>query len=366
MKPRLIINLVVVIVTSLMIVQIRAGLVASRARATSHPAGTTKIAPQRWYFNLPQGLKLLIEPELETGLILPKFRCTPLREPTISAPVLTILEPSSSSSLAALEAKQATSIAKFEIRSISLETPSTSSSADTQAVLKKCFSDPTHRRTKTKRVRKISTTVLGTPKNCLDDYEFDIIQLAIYWVPGFCRLDKKCKPDINPVFSIHGLWPTRIGDYGPQYCCHKKDWQSRWIRFIRLQLKKNWIKCDESKINWWQHEWQKHGTCFKRIPTLDDPKRYFRYSLKQFRKFDIMRHLKNLNIEPKDDKAYITKDIRDALGRITNKKVKLVCEKDISNRRVLTEVRFCYDKQLEYIDCGDDNCPRTVYLPLTY
>lgn len=216
--------------------------------------------------------------------------------------------------------------------------------------------------------RRISTTVLGTPQNCSEDYRFDNIQLAIYWVPGFCRLpDSDCVPGNGAVFSIHGLWPTRNRELGPEYCCHKKDWDPRWLKKkLRPQLSKHWKIRSASRVSWWPHQWKKHGTCFKEIPALEDPKDYFQYSLELIKKFDLLNHLKNLNIQPKDDKPYKSKDLREALGKIANKNVRLVSKKDISGRHILSEVRFCFDKQLEHIDCDYDHYKRMIYFPATY
>lgn len=103
-------------------------------------------------------------------------------------------------------------------RSMNLE--SERSAKIKQAMLERSLTDPAFR---TGVERKPSITVLGTHENCSEDYRFDIIQLAIYWLPGFCRLpDSNCLPTNGPVFSIHGLWPTRNDELGPEYCCHKK------------------------------------------------------------------------------------------------------------------------------------------------
>lgn len=88
--------------------------------------------------------------------------------------------------------------------------------------------------------------------------------------------------------------------------------------------------------------------------------------MQQFERIDLLNHLKKLNIEPNDQKTYKLSDLRVALGRIANKNVKLLSRRDISGRWVLTELRFCYNKQLAPIDCDYEHFQRTIYFPATY
>lgn len=93
---------------------------------------------------------------------------------------------------------------------------------------------------------------------------------------------KKCEHDNK--WSIHGWWP--------EYSCHSyPSWcnSSRFSEFNLTKLEKiiplmtkYWYSCPEwsgtSNTRFWQHEWEKHGTCINDITMFD----YFYETLQTF------------------------------------------------------------------------------------
>jgi len=67
---------------------------------------------------------------------------------------------------------------------------------------------------------------------------------------------------INNTYTIHGLWPTfsiEPLEY-PSYCSHDK-FQVSLLEPIYKNMKTYWYSDQESNVEFWKHEWYKHGTC---------------------------------------------------------------------------------------------------------
>jgi hypothetical protein len=58
-------------------------------------------------------------------------------------------------------------------------------------------------------------------------------------------------------WTLHGLWPNTDA-------CTEKEFDPRAISSIKLTLEAKWSSCygtGAGNEDFWQHEWQKHGTC---------------------------------------------------------------------------------------------------------
>jgi ribonuclease T2 len=70
---------------------------------------------------------------------------------------------------------------------------------------------------------------------------------------------QKCHENSN--YTIHGLWiDYNKGGY-PEFCDLTK-FDINELNNIRVELDKYWISCYDNNEKLWEHEWQKHGTCF--------------------------------------------------------------------------------------------------------
>ena len=61
-------------------------------------------------------------------------------------------------------------------------------------------------------------------------------------------------------FSIHGLWPQTTIDSYPEYC-KKVTFDINALNPIMSQLKNFWYSTQEKNEDFWEHEWEKHGSC---------------------------------------------------------------------------------------------------------
>mmetsp|Transcript_44184 Transcript_44184/g.116109 ORF Transcript_44184/g.116109 Transcript_44184/m.116109 type:complete len:158 (+) Transcript_44184:62-535(+) len=71
------------------------------------------------------------------------------------------------------------------------------------------------------------------------------------WVLALQRCDG------SPIYTLHGLWPPSNDCSGPAF-------SEAAISSIESQMKQYWPSCAEygmTNVDFWDHEWSKHGTC---------------------------------------------------------------------------------------------------------
>lgn len=219
--------------------------------------------------------------------------------------------------------------------------------------------------------RKLSATQVltpGSPEQCGNVYKFDFLKLSLSWSPGYCQTsDRPCIAERRNGFNIHGMWPDTYirenTDLDPRFCCFEK-------RLNRDQINSNLWKSfenawrsvhhtDSNYGNWKliEHEWIKHGTCARDVPKLHGPERYFTNTLRLFRDLDLVSRLRAHNLTPNNQKPVRGSEVLQVLQNITGgKKAMIKCKRDRAGKTILTEFNFCYDHNLEYI-----NCPNTFH-----
>lgn len=89
---------------------------------------------------------------------------------------------------------------------------------------------------------------------------------------------QKCHHNSN--YTIHGLWiDFERGGY-PQFC-NKTVFNVNELDDIRQDLDSYWPSCYGNSEGLWEHEWEKHGTCFDKHMTLHH---YFKQTLDIYKK----------------------------------------------------------------------------------
>lgn len=73
--------------------------------------------------------------------------------------------------------------------------------------------------------------------SCQRPGKFDEARLALQWSPGICFniINKSCVVNVDR-FTIHGLWPSKVGGNDPQNCCNK-PFDAKLIRHLEPKLK---------------------------------------------------------------------------------------------------------------------------------
>jgi ribonuclease I len=138
---------------------------------------------------------------------------------------------------------------------------------------------------------------------------------ALVWLLSWCLKDSQ------PVFRIHGLWPSR------EYCAGS-SLNSTEIAPLMPWLQEYW----SHNVSFLEHEWSKHGTCTS-LTQYD----YFRNALALYFRFNPTATLVSNNIVPSDTTWYDLDGIVRALSE-TNFSGTLECVG--TNRSVLSQVQY--------------------------
>jgi len=107
--------------------------------------------------------------------------------------------------------------------------------------------------------------------------DWDLLIFTQHWPPTVCVQYEEngdnnvcLKPRFPGTWTIHGLWPTKGGTFGPFFCSNTK-FNSSLLNPIHEDLVSYWPNLQHGKgeSSLWNHEWTKHGTCAASLPAFD-------------------------------------------------------------------------------------------------
>lgn len=78
------------------------------------------------------------------------------------------------------------------------------------------------------------------------------------WPREYCA-SAHCTVEPWPNFTVHGVWPEYKNGSWPSWCA--RDFNVEEIEGIMAQLFGVWPSFSGDTIEFWQHEWNKHGSC---------------------------------------------------------------------------------------------------------
>lgn len=141
--------------------------------------------------------------------------------------------------------------------------------------------------------------------------DFDILLLAQQWGSTLCIQYNKgsnCYLPAHNDWTIHGIWPSKSLEKGPEDCHRDYGFKASDLKSIRNQLDSYWFSVHGPNAeSFWKHEWIKHGTCSVTIPQLQSQLLYFKTGLSLNRKYNIKQILDRARILP--GKNYPIKNI---------------------------------------------------------
>ncbi|KAG8223489.1 hypothetical protein J437_LFUL004957 [Ladona fulva] len=202
------------------------------------------------------------------------------------------------------------------------------------------------------------------------NHEWDILIFTQSWPITVCRQwkvrdeDHTCSfPPMKGKWTVHGIWPTKYGTHGPGYCNSTWRFDEEKIIPIEKQLNQYWpnIQNGTSRYALWEHEWEKHGTCATAIDQLNSEEKYFHQGIVWAEKYDLSNILSENNIHP-GPKGLTAQSIAESVKKSLNRNPYLECYKDHAslttietNEEYILEIRICFDKSLELVDCDGIN-----------
>ncbi|PYH87421.1 hypothetical protein BO71DRAFT_489584 [Aspergillus ellipticus CBS 707.79] len=154
-------------------------------------------------------------------------------------------------------------------------------------------------------------------------------------------------------WTIHGLWPDNCDGSYQEYCDDSREY-SNITEILEAQnrtelltyMQEYWPDyegADEDET-FWEHEWNKHGTCINTIEpscytdyyAQEEVGDFFQQVVDLFKDLDSYTALSNAGITPSDSETYKLSDIQDALAAI-------------------------HDGYTPYIECEDDALSELYY-----
>lgn len=105
---------------------------------------------------------------------------------------------------------------------------------------------------------------------------------------------------------------------------------------------------DTSPTLFWHHEWIKHGTCCAETE-LANVDKFFGQGLTWLRRFHMTHILGTASVTPGGE--YRVVDIHNAVYKTLNKVPSIHCASTKDGSDYLSEIRLCFSKGLELIDC---------------
>ncbi|EPS40167.1 hypothetical protein H072_6049 [Dactylellina haptotyla CBS 200.50] len=162
-------------------------------------------------------------------------------------------------------------------------------------------------------------------------------------------------PSVGPVdsWTLHGLWPDNCDGSYEQFCDKARETtditgvlQSFGKTDLLNYMNTYWKSNDGNDESFWEHEWNKHGTC---ISTFDPPcypgaKKgqdivdYTDKAVSLFKNLATYNILASAGITPSSSKTYALADLQAAIVKVHGKEATLNC-----NSGVLTEVWYHYN-----------------------
>uniref|UniRef100_A0A914XQT0 Ribonuclease T2 n=1 Tax=Plectus sambesii TaxID=2011161 RepID=A0A914XQT0_9BILA len=195
------------------------------------------------------------------------------------------------------------------------------------------------------------------------DDSFEFLMFAQQYPTSMCLVQdetgsKTCVvPKQANAWTVHGLWPSRYADEGPQFCHNPgRKFDHNKIQPIEDVLLQKWpnILPGQGEDSLWKHEWEKHGSCAEALPELGGELKYFQRSIGFHDQFDVFKTLNAAGITPSADKAYSNARIIEVLGpMVANNTIITHCVKDTDNDKwYIASIRLCIDKTFSPIKCG--------------
>ncbi|XP_055913589.1 ribonuclease Oy [Eupeodes corollae] len=159
-------------------------------------------------------------------------------------------------------------------------------------------------------------------------------------------------PTKKEVWTIHGIWPTKLDTFGPNFCNNSAKFDIDKLYPIVDQMYLFWpnIENGTEYDSLWQHEWVKHGTCAAQLEELNDELKYFYQGLNWLSSVFMSDVLEKSGIYPDSNNTVIS--LHTAVVKALGKNPSIHClydnKKDVS---YLSEIRVCFDKKLQLVDC---------------
>ncbi|RDW65320.1 hypothetical protein BP5796_10012 [Coleophoma crateriformis] len=150
-------------------------------------------------------------------------------------------------------------------------------------------------------------------------------------------------PAVGPAdsWTLHGLWPDLCDGTYPTFCKSAPQYHnitqiltSAGQTSLLADMETYWLPNSGTNEHFWQHEWNKHGTCVNTLAPSCYASSYnsgvevvdfFARAVEVFKGLDTYKALAAAGITPTHSKTYTKAEIQDALTQVTGSEVVLGC-----------------------------------------
>jgi len=189
-------------------------------------------------------------------------------------------------------------------------------------------------------------------------YDWDYLTFTQTWPPTFCKFNKCNIPHNITGWTIHGLWPSSSTGKDPFDCSGAPEFNIDIIKPIYSKLIVNWANLlnFNEPLDFWKHEWNKHGTCCLSDSAFPNELSYFTNALRLKNASSLESVLLHGNIIPSLDRTYTTDDVNSAIQEALNVTPNLECV-NIQGQWYLDAIEICVDKNLNFENCSKHRRP---------
>jgi len=190
--------------------------------------------------------------------------------------------------------------------------------------------------------------VNATTSGCTyDDATFDYLLLVQQWPPAQASSSWPAGAIVND-FTLHGLWPSRIGSNVNSYPCEctKEAFAESSVSASLDEMKQRWPSYTGENDQFWSHEWTKHGTCCDTTSGVNTQASFFATALAARDKAQLLKALAAASITP-NGKSYSYASMATAIKASLGVSPLMGCK----TGNTLSEVGLCYSKSMELQEC---------------
>jgi ribonuclease T2 len=192
---------------------------------------------------------------------------------------------------------------------------------------------------------------------------WDYLLLVQQWGPGVCASSRQqCViPSYVRYWTIHGMWPNNDDGSYPTNCPDSESFSMQRLQPIAKTLQAYWptLFPDNTLESFWEHEFNKHGTCAASDPKLRNELAYFNATLNARASFDLSVALSQAGISTSSSTTYSMNAISQAVRNAYGGQPLIQCGKELSRtedgkssaREVLSSVGLCLGADLTIMDC---------------
>ncbi len=177
-------------------------------------------------------------------------------------------------------------------------------------------------------------------------YAWDYLLFVQYSPGSWCQSKDQCNQTYD-YWGIHGIWPEDFNSSYPEYCQGEK-FDLKNVTSILPELEKYWTNF-ENATKFWEHEYNKHGTCARQDKIyFPNELTFFQTGLALREVYNVYSALKNENIVPGNQ--YQNTTIYNALLKQFNFRTPIYCVEK-NGKPVLDHIISCFSKEIEPMNC---------------